>query len=103
MPSAVRPCCAGIRRGQPGQLGRDTICGQYCREQRNAWNDEQQCPHPVSGTAADWGQAIHLALFDALTGGNAWVCSPLTTPKTINNGDSALSFAISALTFQVDN
>ncbi|SCX40356.1 hypothetical protein [Nitrosospira sp. Nsp1] len=58
-----------------------------------------QYPAPT----ADWGQATHLALFDALTGGNAWVYSPLTTPKTINNGDSAPSFAISALTFQVDN
>jgi hypothetical protein len=59
--------------------------------------------YPAPQRTADWGQATHLALFDALTGGNAWVCSPLTTPKTINNGDSALSFAISALTFQVDN
>lgn len=48
---------------------------------------------------ANWGVATHYALMDASTGGNAWVSSPLTAPKTINNGDPAPSFPIASLTF----
>ena len=46
---------------------------------------------------ANWGVATHWALMDASGGGNAWVSSPLTTPKTINNGDPAPSFPIGSL------
>ena len=52
---------------------------------------------------ANWGVATHFALFDALTGGNRLYYGALTTPKTINNGDAAPSFAAGALTIQVDN
>lgn len=52
---------------------------------------------------AAWGGVTHFGLFDAATGGNLWVYAALTTPKTINNGDTAPSFEISSLTFQVDN
>jgi hypothetical protein len=37
---------------------------------------------------ADWGTVTHLALFDALTGGNMLMHSPLDESKTINNGDT---------------
>lgn len=47
---------------------------------------------------ANWGTATHMALFDASTGGNAWVVKALSTPKTINNGDAAPSFPVGALT-----
>lgn len=41
------------------------------------------------GTAggADWGTVTHVALFDAGTGGNAWIVQALTTSKAINSGD----------------
>lgn len=52
---------------------------------------------------ANWGQVTGWALFDAATGGNPWMYSALTTPKTVNNGDAAPSFPIGALTFQIDN
>jgi hypothetical protein len=52
---------------------------------------------------ANWGVATHYALYDASTAGNAWVVDALTTPKTINNGDAAPSFAAGALSFQIDN
>lgn len=42
---------------------------------------------------ADWGQATHWLIADAASGGNVWIVRPLTTPKTINNGDPAPSFA----------
>jgi hypothetical protein len=48
--------------------------------------------------SASWGVVAALALYDAATVGNQLSHVNLTTPKTINNGDPAPSFAIGALT-----
>lgn len=53
--------------------------------------------------SANWGTVTHWFIADASTAGNVLVCAALTTSKTVNNGDSAPSFAIGALTFQIDN
>jgi len=52
---------------------------------------------------ANWGSATHWFLADASTSGNLLICAALTTPKTINNGDAAPSFAIDAMTIQIDS
>jgi hypothetical protein len=52
---------------------------------------------------ANWGTVTGWRLWDASSGGNAWMYSALTTNKTINNGDAAPSFAAGALTIQIDN
>lgn len=52
---------------------------------------------------ANWGSVTSFAVMDASTAGNPIVCTDLTTPKTINNGDAAPSFATGALTVQIDN
>jgi hypothetical protein len=52
---------------------------------------------------ANWGVVNCWGLTDASTAGNIWAYSALTTPKTINNGDAAPSFAAAAATFQIDN
>lgn len=52
---------------------------------------------------ASWGQVVGFGIFDAATGGNELYYAALGTPKTINNGDPAPSFAAGALTVQVDN
>ena len=49
-------------------------------------------------SGANWGTVTHWAIYDASTSGNAWVVASLTTPKTINDGDAAPSFAIGAMT-----
>lgn len=51
---------------------------------------------------ANWGSVSHWFIADASSGGNLLICAALTTPKTINNGDAAPSFAIDALTIQID-
>jgi len=51
---------------------------------------------------ADWGQVTHWGIFDAATAGNLLIYAALDTPKTINNGDPAPSFAAGALTYQED-
>lgn len=52
---------------------------------------------------ANWGSITEVCIFDASSGGNLLFRTALTTPKTVNNGDAAPSFAAAALTFQIDN
>jgi hypothetical protein len=52
---------------------------------------------------ANWGVVTCVGFTDAASAGNIWIYQALTVNKTINNGDAAPSFAIGALTFQVDN
>lgn len=40
---------------------------------------------PTAGT--DWGTITHIAVFDALTGGNMLVYATLTASKTLSTGD----------------
>lgn len=54
-------------------------------------------------TGTNWGSITHIGVFDAVTGGNLLIWAALTTPKTVNAGDAAPSFAQNALTFQFDN
>lgn len=55
-------------------------------------------PTPTAG----WGTLVSVRWHDALTGGNSWICTPLTISKTVNIGDT-VSFPASSLTFQIDN
>ena len=52
--------------------------------------------------SASWGLVQWFGVFDASTAGNLLWWGALTTPKTINSGDT-VSFAISALSIQIDN
>lgn len=52
---------------------------------------------------ANWGSCTHFGIYDNATTGNLLFWAALTTAKTVNNGDPAPSFAISALTNQADN
>ena len=56
-----------------------------------------------SAPTSDCGQVVGVVFYDASSAGNAWIVVSLTTPKTVNNGDDAPSFAAGALTFQIDN
>lgn len=51
---------------------------------------------------ADWGTCTHLGIWDAATGGNLLIYSPLVAARTITTGTTP-SFGAGALTFQVDN
>lgn len=46
---------------------------------------------------ANWGTVTHMGIWDAATVGNLLYNEALSTPRTINSGDSAPSFAIGAL------
>lgn len=47
--------------------------------------------------SANWGTVTHFGIYDASASGNLLFHGTLTASKTINNGDPAPSFAISAL------
>lgn len=51
---------------------------------------------------ANWGAVVGVGVLDAASAGNPWIYRTLTTPKTINNGDPAPSFAIGAFALTVD-
>jgi hypothetical protein len=53
--------------------------------------------------SANWGSVTEFCVFDASSSGNLLWRAALTTPKTINNGDAAPSFAAGALSLQIDN
>lgn len=59
--------------------------------------------NPISFPAptANWGTVVGFCGFDASSGGNLLFYAPLTTPKTVNSGDAAPSFAAGALTFTI--
>ena len=60
-------------------------------------------PIAFATPSANWGQVTNFGIYDASTAGNLLICNALTTPKTINNGDPAPSFAAGALTYQEDD
>ena len=56
-----------------------------------------------STPTATWGTVVSYRLWDALTSGNAWLCSNLTTNRTISNGDAAPLFPAGALQVIINN
>lgn len=58
---------------------------------------------PFPAPTANWGSITEMCVFDAPSSGNLLFRTALTTPKTVNNGDAAPSFAAGALTFTIDN
>lgn len=56
-------------------------------------------PAPVG---SNWGTCNAWAIYDASSGGNLLVWGDLATPRTINAGDGAPSFAVDALNGTLD-
>lgn len=103
--------------------GTEVTGGSYARVQNNPGNANWKGTHGTttgvsSGTGgtisnavaitfpaptANWGTVVSFGIYDAPTGGNLLLCAALTVPKTVNNADAAPSFAVDALTVQIDN
>jgi hypothetical protein len=47
--------------------------------------------------SANWGTIVAFGIFDATTAGNLLIWGPLTTSKTVNNGDPAPKFVAGSL------
>ena len=89
--------------------GAEVSGGAYARVQRNPLDANWTAASATDGATtnaadivfpsptANWGSVTHFSLWDAATAGNMLAHGPLTTPRTINNGDPAPSFAAGAL------
>lgn len=89
--------------------GTEVTGGSYARVQRDPldanWNGASATDGLTDNAAAltfpaptaNWGVVTHFGIWDATTAGNLLCHGALTTPKTINNGDAAPSFAAGAL------
>lgn len=89
--------------------GAEVSGGSYARVQRDPLDANWTAPDATGGLTdnvaaitfpaptANWGVVTHFAIWDAATLGNMLVHGQLTTPKTINSGDAAPSFAAGAL------
>lgn len=53
--------------------------------------------------SGNWGVVSYVGVYDASTSGNLLCWGALTTPKTVNNGDSAPVFQPEAFSFNLDN
>lgn len=95
----------------PGETGGGTEVsgGSYARVQRNPLDANWTAASATDGLTdnaasldfpaptANWGSVTHTAVLDATSAGNFLLYGALTTPKTVNNGDAAPSFAAGAL------
>jgi hypothetical protein len=50
-------------------------------------------------SGGNWGTVTHFSMRDQITGGNLLMYGALSTPRTINSGDAAPSFAAGSLSF----
>lgn len=89
--------------------GTEVSGGSYARVQRDPldanWTGASSTNGLTDNAAAltfpaptgNWGVVTHFGIWDASSAGNLLVWGALTTPKTINSGDAAPSFAIGDL------
>ena len=100
-----------LHTADPGDTGANEVTGgSYARVQRDAADANWTAGTATDGTTQNvaaitfpsptglWGNPVsHVGMWDASSGGNFLGGGPLATPKNVNNGDAAPSFAINAL------
>ena len=98
--SATRPTAwyVGLFTAAPSDTGGGTeVSGSaYARKVTGTISVSGTTPTTATNSAAiefaaasggNWGTVTHAAIFDALTSGNMLAWAPLTTSRTINDGD----------------
>lgn len=94
--------------------GAEVSGGSYARVQRDPLDANWSAASATDGITknvasitfpaptANWGSVTHFGIWDASSSGNLLCYGALGTPKTVNNGDPAPSFAADAIviTFQ---
>ena len=109
--------------GSPNACGTEVTGGSYARvsvtSSLSHWAGTQSAGSTTASTGtsgttsnnaaitfpaptANWGTVTEFCVFDASTSGNLLFRAALSTSKTVNNGDAAPSFAISALTWTIN-
>jgi hypothetical protein len=93
----------------PGDAGANEVSGGAYARQSVSFTNSGNNPTTASNTGiltfpiatAAWGNVSFFGIWDALTAGNFRGSGGITTPKTINSGDTA-RFAANTLTMQAD-
>ena len=93
--SVTRPTVwyVGLFTSNPGEAsgGTEVSGGNYAREVITFTISDDLATNDAAiefnVPSADWGTISHVAVFDALTGGNQIAYAALATARTINNGD----------------
>ncbi len=94
--------------------GTEVTGGSYARVARAPLDANWAAPVSGNGTTsnvaavafptptADWGTAVAVAVYDAVTGGNMIAWGVLAASRTIRNGDGAPTFNPGAFVFAID-
>ena len=93
--SVTRPSAwyVGLFTSNPGETsgGTEVSGGNYAREVITFTIGDDLATNSAAiefnVASADWGAISHVAVFDALTGGNQIAYAAFATARTINNGD----------------
>ena len=90
---------------ESGANGVEVNGGGYARVRNGPADAHWSAPSGGDGTlrnlvtvafnppTTDWSTVVGFGLYDALTGGNAWILAPLETPLTVRAGDPPPLFA----------
>lgn len=84
---------AEVSGGSYARVQRDPLDANWTGASSTTGLTDNAAPITFPSPTANWGVVTHFGIWDASTSGNLLVYGALTTPKTINNGDAAPSFA----------
>lgn len=101
---AVAQPYVALHSADPGDTGANELSGNGYARQTATFSAPAGGQTSNSGTitfgpasGGDWAQATHVSIWDAESAGNCLYAGALTTPKTVEDGDSG-QFAAGALT-----
>lgn len=86
-----------VSGGSYARVQRDPLDANWTAASATAGLTDNAAALTFPAPTANWGVVTHFGIWDATTAGNLLIHGALTTPKTINNGDAAPSFAIGDL------
>ena len=107
--STAQACGTEVSAGGYGRVGVASALSAWSGTQGSGTTTASSNSSGSSGTisnnnpvtfgapTANWGTITSFCMIDSSSGGNLLIYAPLTTPKTVNNGDAAPSFAAGAL------
>lgn len=82
-----------VSGGSYARVQRDPLDANWTAASATAGLTDNAAALTFPSPTANWGVVTHFGIWDAASGGNMLIHGALGTPKTINNGDAAPSFA----------
>ena len=82
-----------VSGGSYARVQRDPLDANWTGASSTSGLTDNAAPLTFPSPTANWGVVTHFGIWDASSAGNMLIYGALVTPKTINNGDAAPSFA----------